>query len=422
MKSFRVSDRVQEKQVGPCQLQLLPVTVPQVVRWHGSIATNPNLAEGEGVVQAVVASLLDKGTRKQDRFQLSDRLERRGARISVVSPGLRVEFSGRALSGDVPEVMALMAEIIREPLLDETEFNKVKGRIQASMQQARESTSMQAQSALCRRLFAPGHPSYTPTIEDILDELETLSIETVRAYYERHFGANDLVLVMAGDLDMAMSEEAVTAAFADWHQHKVQPTHLTVASPKEPGIEQIHMNEKPALDVRLGHALPIKRTGPHWLPLHVGVFALGGNFSARLMKRVREEMGLTYGINARLSGMDGLTEGYFSTGMTLSIENLERGIEATLAVIREFIEEGCSSYEFEETKSTVAGSYQVGLSTTSALAARLHWGKAHGFPLHIIDTFADDILQLSLDDVREAVSRWLQPGQLHTTIAGTLGG
>ena len=421
MTAIRIADRVRELQIGPCTLLQLPVSVPQVVRWHGSFASNPDLGRGEELIQVVLASLLDKGTCKRDRFALSDELERRGAAISIGSAGVRMAFSGRAMTRDVPDVMALMAEILREPLLDEDEFVKVKGRIQASMEQARDSTAVQAESALCRRLFSQRHPSHALSVDDVLKALASTSIDAVRSYYEQHVGANELTLAIAGDINMDTAEKAVGAAFADWDLHLVAPSHETASAPADPGTEHIDMADKPALDVRLGHAIPVARTDPEWLPLHIGTFILGGNFSARLMRHIRDELGLTYGISARLRGMQGKAQGYFATQMTLNQENLARGINEVRQMIQAFVEEGCTDTELDDTKTTVAGAYQVGLSTTEALAARLHNNRILGFTVDAIDTYVEEVGDLTLQQVRDSIARTIQPDDLHTVIAGTLG-
>lgn len=420
MNALRMSDRVQLRQLGPCTLLQLPVKVPQVVRWHGSFASHPNLANGDELVQVVLASLLDKGTQTRDRFELSDELERRGAAIRVGSAGVRMAFRGRAMTRDVPEVMALMAETLREPLLDEGEFVKVKGRVQASVEQARDSTAVQADGALCRRLFSRSHPSFIRSVDDTLAALASMSIDDVRTYFEQHVGANGLVLAVAGDISVTATEKAVDAAFTNWGQHNAVPSHETTIHPVDPDREYIDMADKPALDVRFGHAIPIALADPEWLPLHIGTFVLGGNFSARLMRHIRDELGLTYGISARLRGMRGKAQGYFATEMTLSQENLARGVKEVRQMIRAFVDEGCSVRELDDAKTTIAGAYQVGLSTTSALAARLHNNHVLGFPVDVIDTYVDEVGDLTLEEVRDSVVRTIRPDDLHTVIAGTL--
>lgn len=417
---YRMSDRVREEQIGPCRLLMLPASVPQVVSWSGSLATNPNLERGEALVQTLMTDLLDKGTRVHDRFEISDELERRGARLAFSPSGLRIAFQGRALQRDMPRVMALLAEILTLPLFDESEFVKAKGRLKASFEHARDSTGVQAQGALTRRLFAANHPAFDPDLDETLKLLETLSVEDIHDYYDRHVGPNELVVAMAGDLDPGASMKAAEAAFAEWSGQSASATHVESAEVTAPGLLQIPMKEKPALDVRLGHAIKLRRTDPDWLPLHLAVYILGGNFSSRLMKRIRQELGLTYGISSNLQGLSGGVEGFFSTSMTLGAADLESGLDHTRRVIEDYVESGPSEVELEEKKTTIAGAYQVGLSTTGSIAGRLHRNAVFGFPTAYADEFVDEVRCVRLEDVREALAKYLAPSLLHTVIAGTL--
>ena len=324
------------------------------------------------------------------------------------------------MTRDFEDVMALTAEILREPSLDEGEFEKVKGRIQASLEQARDSTATQADGAMCRRLFSRRHPTYSRSVDEVMAELASMSIDAVRSYYRQHVGANDLILSITGDVEWDVAEKAVLATFAEWAPHTSASNHIILAEPKTPGLERIQMDNKPALDVRLAHAVPIARTDIEWLPLNVGVFMLGGNFSARLMRHIRDELGLTYDISARLRGMQGNVQGYFATQMTLSQENLIRGIEAVRQMIEAFVDEGCSDQELEDTKTTMAGAYQVSLATTAALAARLHNNRVYDFPLEAIDSFVDEVAELTIENVRDTVARRVRLDDLHTVIAGSV--
>ncbi len=416
----RISDRVSEVDVGPCRLLLLPVDVPQVVSWAGSIATYPNLERGEALVQTLTADLLDKGTRLRDRFALSDELERRGARLTINASGLRISFRGRTLEHDMPEVMALLAEILTQPLLNESEFVKAKARLNASLEHARDSTAQRAQGALSRRLYCTNHPAFLPALEDTLQALATLSVDDIHTFYKGHMGPNDLVMAMTGDLNLDACVQAAEATFTHWAGQSTQATHVESASPEAPGQVQIPMKEKPALDVRLGHAIRLRRTDADWLPLHVATYILGGNFSSRLMKRVRQELGLTYGISAHLQGLADGAEGYYSTSMSLGAADLARGLDATRSVIEEFVREGPSAKELEEKKTTIAGAYQVGLSTTGSIAGRLHSNAVRGLEVAYLDEFVNEVKSLTLERVREVLSKHISPAALHTVVAGTL--
>lgn len=414
------AERVHEAEAGAWRVLALPTPVERVVSFAGSFVTQPDFAAGEELLQRLAVRLLDRGTRRRDRFALAEALERRGAQLSFHDDGLRCGFAGRVLREDLEEVLALAAEQLAEPLFDPEEFEKAKARQAAALRRAMESTGAQAGGALARRLYPPGHPNFRPEPEAELARLEATTVEDVRAFHEAHFGARRAALALAGDLEPTAAAEAVRAHLGGWSEPEAAPTFETAAAPEPPGRENVPIPERHNLDVRIGHALALRRDSADYLALRLGTFILGGNFSARLMASVRDEQGLTYGIGSALSGLTVEYDGYWVTSVSLSGEHLERGIEATLAEIRRLVEDGITEEELAEKQTTLAGTFRVRLATTGGLASALLANAERGFEVDYLDRFPALVGALTREEVDAAIRRHLDPGALHVAVAGTL--
>jgi predicted Zn-dependent peptidase len=408
-------------------VRLLSLATPaeRIVSFRGSFLAFPDFAAGDELRQELAVSMLDKGTTQRDRFALARVLEDCGAQLSLSSDGLYVDVSGRALAADLPKVLDVLAEMLAHPLFDEAEFAKQKAQTAADLQQQLDSTRAQAGGALARRLFGPTHPNFSPAPETLLAELDALTLDDVRAYHAAHFGARDLTFVVVGDLDGgALDHDAVTDLvtehLGDWPPHAADPSHAEAAAPEAPGRAVVPMPDRDNLDVRLGHALDLRRDHDDYLPLYVGNYVLGGNFSARLMAAVRDEQGLTYGIGSSLSGMSTRYDGYFRVAVGLSGADLERGLDATRAEIARFVDEGVTADELAGKKTTITGAFTVGLATTSQLAQTLLTNAERGFDTAYLDDFCPAVEALTLDAVNAAVRRHLRPDALHVAVAGTV--
>lgn len=414
-----LADRTHEATAGPARLLLLPTAVPEVVSFRGSFETAPDLGANDDVVQSLVVDLLEKGTRRRDRFALAEALEDRGAVTSFYSDGLRVGFSGKCLRDDLPEVLALTAEQLREPAFADEEVAKAVVKAVAGVRQARESTAQRAATALARRLYGPAHPNYALDPDDEEALIEAVTPEAVRSYHRDHFGPGALTVVFVGDVPVDRAVAASEAAFGDWAPHGRAATFDTEADPEPPGRVLVPMSDRQNLDVRIGHPVALRRDDPEFLATYAGVFALGGNFSGRLMQTIRDEQGLTYGISASLGAAAVEYDGHVRVSVTLSQESLERGIEATLAEVAAFVAEGVSPATLAQTQTTLAGQHVVSLATTGGAAARMLVNAERGFEVGYLDRYPDLVHALTPEAVSEAVRRHLRPDDFHVAIAGT---
>lgn len=414
-----LAPRIQDRSVGPARLLTLKTEVEDVVSWRGSFLAYPDLAAGDDILQKLTVSLLDKGTEHRDRFELARVLEDCGAKLDLSSDGLYVEASGRSLVNDLPRVMDVLAEMLRVPSFDEEEFEKARAQAIGQVQRQMEQTGPQASNALTRRLFAPGHPNYSEAPERVIDRLRQLSVSDIRSYHAKHFGSTEWTMVMVGDIDHDTVKASVGDAFDGWSPHEAEPTHDTDGAPDEDvGRTEIPMRDKSNVDVRMGHTVPVRRNHKDYPALYVGNYILGGDFAARFMNIVRDEKGLTYHIGSGLSGVSTRYSGYWQVRITLSKDTVEAGITATKDVLRTFVDEGATEEELSHKKTTITGSYAVGLATTRRLAQSILTNAERGFDLSYLDRFPEEIRDVTLDDVNEAVRTYLRPEELHETLAG----
>jgi predicted Zn-dependent peptidase len=420
VSDVHLAPRVHDATAGSARLLLLNTGVRDVVSFRGSFESAPDLGAADDVVQSLVSNLLDKGTQRRDRFEIAAALEGRGAQISFYSDGLRMGFAGRALRDDLGDVIAILAEQLRTPALDADEVQKAVVRAIAGVRRSLESTGSQASGALARRLYGPAHPNYALAPEDELAAVEAVTPEAVRQYHDEHVGSDGLTIAFAGDVDAAAVERAVEASLGDWAPHGRQPVFDAAADPEPPGRTVVEMADRRNLDVRLGHAVDLRRDSDDFLAAFAGVFALGGNFSGRLMQTVRDEQGLTYGIGASLGGPSVRHDGHVRVNVTLSQENLDRGLAATRAEVEAFVAEGVGEDALAATRTTLAGQHVVALATTSGAAARLLVNAERGFDVGYLDRYPDLVQSLTTDEVTAAVRRHLRPADLHETVAGTL--
>lgn len=93
---------------------------------------------------------------------------------------------------------------------------------------------------------------------------------------------------------------------------------------------------------------------------------------------------------------------------------------ATMDEVRRFLDTGVTAEELDAKKTTICGSYEVGLSTTRGLAQTLHANLRIGFPADYLVEFPEAIRGLTLSQVNEAIRKYLDFDRLRVVLAGSI--
>jgi predicted Zn-dependent peptidase len=107
----------------------------------------------------MVGMMLDKGTTKQDQFQIAAKLEKVGAGIYFGVDSQLLAIGGRMLKKDLPMVIDLLAEQLRYPVFLNQELTKAKAQLIGSQRQALEDPDSMAREAFALAIYPQGHPS-----------------------------------------------------------------------------------------------------------------------------------------------------------------------------------------------------------------------------------------------------------------------
>ena len=198
-----------------------------------------------------------------------------------------------------------------------------------------------------------------------------MTLDDVKKFYAKYYGPKSMIFVLVGDLDHRGAEQFIKKAFNGWvggvNYHKVEKSEQVTTS--ETVI--VELKEKTSATLRIAQTTGLKRTDKDYLALSMGnsIFGMGG-FSARLMSIIRDDEGLTYGINSTLSG-DTFSDGQFAISGTFSPDLLAKGYSSTMREFKRWVNEGVTEEELKAAKTRVIGGYKVGLSTTRGLASML---------------------------------------------------
>ncbi|HEV7375613.1 MAG TPA: pitrilysin family protein, partial [Pyrinomonadaceae bacterium] len=369
----------------------------------------------------ITASLLERGTKRRTKLQLANDLESVGAQLAFSADPFAVNVAARALSKDLPLVISTIAEQLREPAFPVEELEKLKQQLIAVLQEQQSNTGYRARERFTQLIFDEASPFYMPGVEKLIQSINSISVEDVSSFYTKFYGGRSLILSMSGDVRSADVQRQFEEAFGPFTGPESVDINVVDPSPQaETRREIVLVKEKSSVDILLGSAASLRRDSEDYYAALLANSALGeSTLSSRLGLRVRDQEGLTYGINSRFRAPS-LAAGPWYVGVTVNPNNIEKAINSALNVLRDYVQNGVRADELADEKSAAIGSFKVGLATNAGLAQSMWNAEFYRLGMDYMDRYPQIIQAVTVEEVNAAIRKYFRPDQLTVVIAGDI--
>lgn len=419
----KIADRIIEQTpIDGIRLLTMKTGVKDVVTITGSFLGGDQYSpQANMMIADLTAAMLDKGTKNKSKFEIADKLETVGASISFSSGQYHVRFSAKCLKADIPLVLSLLAEQLREPAFNKEDLKTLKTRLVANLKRDKEDTGKQAGGAFLRKLYPKNHPNYAYKIDNRIKMVNDIMPASLKYYHKTFYGLGNMTIVAVGDVDSEAFNSEISKSFGGWKTSPLDKKEATLtANQVKAGTEYVTIKEKTSADIYIGLPIGIDRNHKDFYPLMVGTYILGGNFSARLMQTVRDEQGLTYGIQSWVGGVDNGNDGYWAIWATFAPQLVDKGYNAAVEQLAKWLESGITKAELTAKQSTITGSYKVGLATTQGLAGAILTNADRGRPNSYLDKFPELINALTVEQINNAIQKYIDKDRMFFIAAGSL--
>jgi zinc protease len=367
----------------------------------------------------LTAGMLERGTLRRDKLQLASDLESVGAEMDFSTDPFAVNFAARSLAKDLPLVIRSLAEELREPAFPADELEKLKQQTIASIQEQQANTRYRGYERFTGVIFDPEHPFFVPPGERLIESINSITVEDVRAFYQKYYGGRSLILVTTGDVSADEVRAQFTQAFDSFGGP--ESVDISVRDPEQQQgarREVVILKEKASVDVLIGTAAQLRRDSSDYYAAMIANSALGqSTLSSRLGLQVRDKEGLTYGINSIFRAPT-LAAGPWYVGVTVNPQNVEKAINSALTVLRDYVEHGIREEELADEKSSAIGSFKVGLATNAGLSRALWNAEFYGLGVNYIDRYPQIIQAVTVEEVNAAIRKYFRPEHLTVVVAG----
>ena len=420
-------DRVEGRAVRralPGGLQL--VVVPKKTR--GSTVTavlqldygdERSLAGQAGAADAV-RQMLMRGTLRRTRQQIQDDLARLRSSVNVTGTAGRTQIAVQTIAASLPEMLKLVAEVLREPAFPVAEFDTMRQAAMARVASQRTDPQTLAQIAVQRALhpLPAGDPRAARTVDEEAAQLNALTLDALKTFHARFYGWSRATLAVTGDVNADHLEALATASFGTWtstapHQPLTRPFHATTAL-----TQTIETPDKANAVLAAGLVFAAGDAGEDYPALLLANYMLGGHSKSRLYERIRAQEGLSYSVASQLSAIPGEPLATWIFAALTNPLNIAKVEAAFRQEIDKAVSGGFDPAEVETAKQGFLSARQVQRSDDGVLAQRLTALAYSGRTMEFDGTLEQKIAALSPAAIAAAVKRHLDPARVVVFRAG----
>ena len=247
-----------------------------------------------------VAAMLLEGTKTRSSTDLEVARERLAAQLSAASGYETTTLHLNALRETLPEALALMADVLQNPAFHDGDIERLRGLALTGLSQKKGNPGALARDDFAKLLWGAQNPWGQP-VGGTEATLSAIMAKDLRRFYKTWFVPNNAVVSVSGDVTAGEVKVLLDDKLSGWKAHPL-PRRAKVSYPDSPG-RQVVFTDLPTASqsqVWVGFRGP-RAADPDVLPLSIANNVLGGLFTSRLNKNLREDKAYSYGVRSRLT-------------------------------------------------------------------------------------------------------------------------
>lgn len=268
----------------------------------GAEAESPGYPE----VPLVTAAMLSEGTRMHTGKSIAETIDYNGSWLKAAANAHFTSITAYSLNSRLEHVIPIITDILSEPAFPDDALHTICERNAAALETSQQEADFHATQQ--SRLLTMGvtHPlAQAPSPQ----RTRAITSRKLAEFHRKFYSPGKMTVYVAGNI----TPHILNLIICHFGNLKETPdsnhTQELNVIPFSPEIShgRTDIDRPDSLQSSIRITIPsISRHHPDYVPLRLAVYALGGYFGSRLMLNVREDKGLTYGINAALLGyLDG---------------------------------------------------------------------------------------------------------------------
>ncbi len=378
---------------------------------------------GKHGVPDYAAGQLQRGTTRYTRDELATEWDRLKSDLNLRGGGQRINASLHTDEANFDEALALMAHVLREPVFDPEQLEEAKRSALARIAGARGQPQSVVSVALSKALspYGPDHFRYAMDLDEQEEMIRNMNRDVLARFWDSHIGSQGAIALVVGNTDAAALAERLNELFGDWEAAVEYLPAPSLHHPVQPRQDWLDTPDKANGIMVAALPAPLNVRDADYPALVIGTRIFGGGgLSNRLIERLRQKEGWSYGAGGGMNASDreGDNSGALFIQAIAAPENLSRVKAGALEELQRALEGGFTAEELQDAVDGIISGDLNSWSSDAALTGILSYGAEYGLDALWYGALHEQYRALTLEDVNETFRKYYKADDFVILIGG----
>ena len=337
-----------------------------------------------------------KGTQKRDSKRINRDADLMGAKVNAWTWHDQTNYYLSVMEENFEKGFELLSDIYLNAAFPEDEMEKERTVILSEIRRYEDDPSTYI-SDICVDHYCKNGLAHK--VSGTVETVSKLTRKQLLDFKNRYYGGGNVLISIVGDVEWSRVKEMIQRYFKNKPSEKPA---LLIPGEYTPGYFLKRKADLQEAQYQLLYpALPYEH--PESSLQAVMSFVLGGNASAFLFERIREELGLCYGIYSRVNRFEGFNYLEVSTGC--SEKDLDYLHSEVLKIIEKVKTDKIDEERLNMVKASMLSSLYMGIESSSGLNSFLAMGYIKGERGDMLEKRVQEIKAATADQIRDMAVR-----------------
>ncbi|MGB9151030.1 MAG: pitrilysin family protein [Burkholderiales bacterium] len=381
--------------------------------------------QGKGPAGSMTGSMLTRGGKRLTRQQLQDEFDKLKAQVNISGNAMSANASIQTTRENLPAVLKLVIEAMRDPIFPEGEFAQLKREMLTGLEAQKRDPQALGFNTFNRLLnaYQKSDPRYTGTFDETIADVNAVALEDVKAFHTAFYGASNAQLAVVGDFDEGAVTQIAAGGLEKWSSPKPFARLVSKLPSADARNQTLETPDKANAVFVAGIPFTLRDDDADYPAIVLGNYMMGGGFlNSRLATRIRQKEGLSYGVASFLQVSSHDKVATFGGNAIYAPQNVAKLETAFNEEIARALKDGFTADEIAAAKSGLLQSYKVNRAQDGTMA-----GTQANY-LYLSRTFKwneeleQKIAALTPEVITAAMRRHIDPAKFTVVKAGDFAG